>query len=118
MTVLATVQAAARQAIIAMSLFDVVATPTLAQKPAFVGAIRDDDDPDGDFQAQKRFTPFTAPANLTGQPAISLPLYWTEEGLPIGVQLIGRPAGEYELLALAAELERARPWAEHVPAMW
>ncbi|MGB9113570.1 MAG: amidase [Acidimicrobiales bacterium] len=117
-TALATVQAAARQAIIATSSFDVVATPTLAQKPAYVGAIRDDEDPEHDFEAQKRFTPFTAPANLTGQPAISLPLYWTEEGLPIGVQLIGRPAGEYELLALAAELERARPWAGHVPPMW
>jgi amidase len=118
MSALATTQVAARQAIVMMSAFDVVVTPTLAQKPALVGAIRNDDDPGRDFEAQKRFTPFTAPANLTGQPAISLPLFWTDEGLPIGVQLIGRPAGEGELLSLAAELERARPWADRVPPIW
>lgn len=118
MSALAAVQLAARQAVVAMSAFDVVVTPTLAQRPALVGEIRDDDHPDRDFDAQKRFTPFTAPVNLTGQPAISLPLHWSEEGLPIGIQLIGRPAGESQLLSLASELERARPWVERVPAVW
>lgn len=115
---LAAVGFAARQAVIAMSAFDVIATPTLAEQPALVGAIRDDDDPERDFEAQKHFTPFTAPANLTGQPAISLPLYWTADGLPIGVQLIGPPAGETLLLSLAAELERARPWFDRLPSVW
>ena len=118
MSALARVQFAARQTVVAMSAFDIVVTPTLAQRPALIGAFRDDDHPERDFEAQKRFTPFTAPANLTGQPAISLPLYWSDDGLPIGVQLIGRPAEETVLLSLAAELEQARPWLERVPSVW
>jgi amidase len=50
--------------------------------------------------------------NATGQPGISLPLYEGEDGLPLGVQIIGRPAGEERLLQLASQLEEARPWAE------
>ncbi|MDA8297630.1 MAG: amidase [Actinomycetota bacterium] len=115
---LGALQDAAREAVIATSAFDAVLTPTLAQLPAPVGALRDDDDPAADFAAQKRFTPFTAPANLTGQPAISLPLCWSADGLPIGVQLVGRPAGEAALLQLAGELEAARPWRDRQPACW
>ena len=55
--------------------------------------------------------------NSTGQPGISLPLFECEDGLPLGVQLVGRPAGEGTLLALAAQLEEARPWAERRPAI-
>ncbi len=115
---LATAQLVARQAVVAASAYDAVLTPTLAQVPALVGGLRDDAHPDADFDAQKRFTPFTAAANITGQPAISLPLHWTAEGLPVGVQLAGRPAGEASLLALAAQIEAARPWDAHVPACW
>ncbi len=115
---LATAQLAARRAIVATTVYDAVLTPTLAQPPAQVGGLRDDAHPDLDFDAQKRFTPFTAPANITGQPAISLPLHWTSDGLPIGVQLIGRPAGEASLLALAAHLEAARPWRNRLPSCW
>jgi amidase len=97
---------------------DAVLTPTLAQLPAPVGGLRDDDDPAADFEAQKRFTPFTAPYNVTGQPAVSLPLHWTEDGLPVGVQLVGRANDEATLIQLAAQLETARPWADRRPVGW
>jgi len=58
------------------------------------------------------FTPFAAIWNITGQPAISLPQYQGEDGLPLGVQLVGPPLGEGKLLSLATELEAARPWAQ------
>ena len=60
-------------------------------------------------------TPNTQLFNMTGQPAISLPLFDGEDGLPLAVQLAGRPAGEAELLALAAQLESARPWSGRRP---
>jgi amidase len=98
---------------------DVILTPTLAEVPAHVGAIRDDDDPAADFEAQKRFTPYTSPYNMTGQPAVSLPLHWTgDPGLPVGVQLVARPMHESVLLGLAAQLEAARPWAHRHPEVW
>jgi amidase len=92
---------------------DLVLSPTLADLPAPVGALRDDDDPAGDFAAQTRFTPWTSVFNLTGRPAISLPLHWAEHDgtlLPVGVML-GAALGDDELLlAVAATLEQARPW--------
>jgi amidase len=112
------IRLAARAAMAATAGFDAVLTPTLAQPPALVGGLRDDDDPAADFEAQKRFTPFTAPYNLTGQPAITLPLHWTEDDLPIGVQLVGRQGDEATLIALAAQLEAARPWRQRTPACW
>jgi amidase len=98
--------------------YDAVLTPTLAQPPADVGALRDDADPARDFENQKRFTPFTSVANMTGQPAITLPLYMTPTGLPIGVMLAGRPAGEAALFGLAGQLEAARPWRDRHPECW
>ncbi len=59
---------------------------------------------------------FTLPFNVTGQPAISLPLQWNSDGIPIGVQLVAKMGGEDLLLALSAELERAQPWAWRYPA--
>ncbi len=93
--------------------FDVILTPTLAQPPSRVGALRNDDDPAADFAAQTRFTPWTSVYNLTGRPAISLPLHTAEvEGrtLPIGVMLGARHAAEETLLALAAQLEASMGW--------
>ena len=55
--------------------------------------------------------------NATGQPGISLPLFQGEDGLPLGVQLVGRPAGEGRLLSLAAQLEEAQPWAQRLAPM-
>lgn len=115
---LAAMQLGARAAVAATAGYDVVLTPTLASPPVPVGGLRNDADPAADFRAQQRFTPFTAAYNITGQPAISLPLHWTAGGLPIGVMLVGRPAGEATLIALAAQLEAARPWAQRRPAIW
>ena len=98
--------------------YDVVLTPTLAVPPLPVGAIRDDDDPAADFEAQKAFTPWTSAWNVTGMPAVSLPLHWTPEGLPVGVMLAARPAEEGLLLALAAQVEAASPWADRHPPDW
>jgi amidase len=69
------------------------------------------------FTRSGLFTPFTPVFNSTGQPAISLPLFQGEDGLPLGVQLAGRPAGEAALLALAAQLEEARPWVSRRPQL-
>lgn len=91
--------------------YDVVLTPTLAQLPALVGQLRDDDDPAADFEAQKAFTPYTSAWNITGMPAVSLPTGWSDGGLPIGVMLAAKPAQDHLLYALAAQVETAAgPW--------
>lgn len=90
--------------------FDVVLTPTLAQPPAPHGSLRNDDDPAEDFAAQTRFTPWTSVYNLTGRPAISLPLHTDViDGveLPFGVMLGGRLHEDALLLSVAADLEEA-----------
>lgn len=98
--------------------YDAVLTPTLAQLPLPVGAIRDDADPAADFEAQKAFTPYTSAWNVTGMPAITLPLHWTAAGLPVGVMLAARPAEDELLLSLAAQIEVAAPWRDRRPPGW
>ena len=98
--------------------YDVVLTPTLAQPPLRVGEIRDDADPARDFANQKAFTPFTSAWNVTGMPAISLPLHMTPDGLPVGVMLAARPAQEHLLLALSAQIEQTVPWLDRRPPCW
>ncbi len=98
---------AAAEALIRLAPYDLVLTPTLAALPAPVGGLRDDEDPAADFAAQVDYTPFTAGWNVTGMPAVSLPLTWSREGLPIGVMLAARPAQEETLLSAAAQVERA-----------
>ena len=67
------------------------------------------------FNLAGRFTPWTPPFNLTGQPAVTIPAGFTDEGLPLSVQLVGRLGEEHTLYALAGHIEAARPWAEHRP---
>ena len=109
-------QTASRRIVAFWKEVDVVLTPTLALPPVPIGW--QEEGVSGAIEQLHRntvFTPFTAIANLTGQPAVSLPLHWNDEGLPIGVQAIGHPAGEAQLLRLAAQLEEARPWREQRP---
>jgi amidase len=98
--------------------YDAVLTPTLAVPPLPVGAIRNDHDPEADFEAQKAFTPWTSAWNVTGMPAVSLPLHWSPAGLPVGVMIAARPAEEELLLSLAAQVETAAPWVGHRPPGW
>jgi amidase len=58
---------------------------------------------------------YTFQFNVTGQPAISLPLHWTDDGLPIGVQFVARSANEALLIRVAAQLEHSMPWADRLP---
>ena len=96
-----------------LSPYDAVITPALAQRPLLTGEVHGrGPDPWDHFRRSGLFTPFTAICNVTGLPAASLPLYQGEDGLPVGVQLIGRPAGEAPLLALAAQFEAALPWSD------
>ncbi len=110
----AAMRSASSAAIEATSGFDVLITPTLAQLPAPVGLFADQP-PASDFEEQKRFTPFTAPFNVTGQPAMSVPVYHSAQGLPVGVQLVGRPADEWTIISLAAQLEQLVDWHLRVP---
>jgi amidase len=106
---------AARTIVSFWSRIDVVLTPTLALPPVPIGW--QEESVDGALEQLRRntlFTPFTAVANLTGLPAVSLPLHH-EDGLPIGVQAIGKPAGDAGLIRLAAQIETARPWRDRRP---
>ena len=107
-----------REIVAFLEPYDAVLTPSLAQRPVLTGALHGrGPDPMGNYRRSGEFTPYTAIVNVTGQPAISLPLYQGEDGLPSAVQLIGRPAREDLLLALAAQVEEALPWAERRPAL-
>ena len=111
-------QLAGRRAVVATAGYDALLTPTLGLPPQPAEFFSETGDVMANLRRQGSFTPFTAMYNLTGQPAVSLPLHWTADGVPIGVSLVGRPAGEGPLIALAAQLEAARPWAGRKPACW
>lgn len=114
MAALHTVQVVTRGVVAERAAYDAVLTPTVALPPRPVGWFTAGGDPADDFARQIAFTPWTAIANLTGEPAITLPLSWSE-GLPIGVSLRGRRGEETVLLALGAELEAVRPWTGRRP---
>lgn len=99
---------------------DVLLTPGLGQRPVPIGTI-DTEKQDDPFSAlipdASDFTPYTAVWNVTGQPAISLPLFQGDDGLPTSIQLVGPPIGEELLLSLSAQIEAERPWAERRPEL-
>jgi len=117
--------------------YDVLLTPTLAQPPVPTGSLQPTAAERREIAVVGRlkagwllkalrvikpladktfdFMPYTAVFNVTGQPAMSLPLHWNAEGLPIGMQVVGRYGDEATLFRLAGQLERARPWFARVP---
>jgi amidase len=110
-------QAVNRGALATLNGYDAILSPTLAQPPVPVGYF-DEVEPAENFERQKRFTPFTALYNVSGQPAVNVPLYWNADGLPIGVMLAGRVGDEGTLISLSAQLEDARPWKDRHPPLW
>jgi amidase len=110
------VQSATRQLAALYVRHDVLLTPTLAEPPLPLGSF--DATPDNPLHGIVRageFVPFTPICNMTGQPAMSVPLFWNDAGLPVGVHFLGRFGDEGTLLRLAAQLERARPWRQRRP---
>lgn len=96
--------------------YDLWLTPTLSRPPVELGFFASPpEDPLRGFRRSAEFIPFTPLANATGQPAMSVPLYWNEEGLPIGVHFLGRFGDEATLFRLAAQLEVVRPWGNQRP---
>ena len=114
-----TFQMTGRQVGAFMTQHDVWLCPTLGRPPVPLGTI---DTRIGDiqlgFEPMLEYMAFTPLQNATGQPAISLPLHQSESGLPVGVQFSGRMGDEGTLLALAAQLEQARPWIDRKPPIW
>jgi amidase len=98
--------------------FDVWLSPVLAEPPVPLGSFdAPPDDPMRPLRRAGRFSPFTFFANVTGQPAMSVPLHWNADGLPIGTHFVARFGEEATLLRLAAQLEAARPWRQRRPAL-
>jgi amidase len=109
-------QAYARALVAWLESYDALLTPALAERPLPLGTLDTAaENPMETFTRSGLFTPYTPVFNATGQPGISLPLYEGEDGLPLGVQIVGLPAGEERLLALATQLEAAQPWADRRP---
>jgi amidase len=90
--------------------FDLLVTPTMQQPPPAIGAAPP-------ARQAEVFGLFTMPFSVTGQPAVSLPLHWSRDGLPIGVQVVADYGREDVLIRIASQLESARPWAERRPVL-
>ena len=98
--------------------WDLLLTPTLAEPPAPLGTFANNPAaPLAPMVRAAAYVPFTPPFNSSGQPAISLPIHWSADGLPIGVQLVSAYAREDVLLRVAAQLEGAAPWAHRHPPL-
>jgi amidase len=109
-----------RQLALFMQDYDLILTPVLTREPAPIGELDIQDvclSLDQLIERYHSYSPFTALFNASGQPAMSVPLAWSARGLPMGAHFAGRFGEEATLLALAAQLERARPWRGRVPAV-
>jgi amidase len=116
LTAVAALQLVSREIAGYFNEYDVWLTPTLGEPPVPLGTF--DSPPDNPLQGLFRsaaYVPFTPLCNFTGQPAMSVPLYWNSQGLPVGTHFIGRYGDEATLFRLAAQLEAARPWANRRP---
>ena len=94
--------------------YDLLLTPTLGGRPPRLGWFTADG-PEREGERIASFIPYTAQFNMTGQPAVSLPLHWTPDGLPVGVQLVAGYGREDVLVRIASQLEQAEPWAGRRP---
>lgn len=94
---------------------DVLVSPIMAEPPPRLGELRNPETGRGRLNDLLQFTP---QFNVTGQPAMSVPLHWAAGDLPVGVQFVGAHASEEMLLSLAGQLERAAPWAGRTPSLW
>jgi amidase len=113
-----TLQSVSRTVAQFMETYDVLLTPTVAEPPLPLGSFDSPlDEPMVGFRRAETFAPFTPLCNATGQPAMSAPLYWNTDGLPIGAHFIGRFGDEATLFRLGAQLEAARPWAARYPTV-
>jgi amidase len=116
MTALSWIQAASREVARFMLDYDVWLTPTLGEPPPPIGTFDSPaEHPMAGLARSVQFVPFTPVCNMTGQPAMSMPLHWNDEGLPVGTHFVGRFGDEATLLRLAAQLEEARPWGDRCP---
>jgi len=112
----AQLQALARAIVAFFAEYDLLLTPGLAERPLAIGDCTGyGADPMADLARSGAFTPFTSLFNVTGQPAISVPIGFGEDNLPTNVQIVGKPLGEDTLLQVAAQIEAARPWAHQRP---
>ncbi|MDB5633791.1 MAG: Amidase/6-aminohexanoate-cyclic-dimer hydrolase, partial [Tardiphaga sp.] len=100
-----------------MTTYDMILSPTTASGPFLVGTMGPEHTDDIAGGLRRRVSTFTALANMTGQPAMSVPLFWNAANMPVGVQFWGRFAEEATLFQLAGQLERARPWFKRLPVM-
>jgi amidase len=108
-----------RQILRLFEAFDVYVTPVMGTPPPRIGHIDPVNlEPREVTRRQADAFPFTPPFNFTGQPAMSVPLAWSSDGLPLGMQFVGRYADEATLFRLAGQLEEARPWVRRRPPIW
>ncbi len=108
-----------RQILAAFADFDVYLTPVMGTAPPPIGYIDPVHlEPREVSRRQAGVFPFTPPFNMTGQPSLSLPLAWSESGLPVGMMFTGRYGDEATLLRLAGQLEKEAPWKDRRPAVW
>jgi amidase len=102
----------------ALAEYDVLLAPVVSAPPRPIGWFRENGEGEQDFERQKQYAPYTAVYNVTGHPAVSVPLHWTADGLPVGMMLVGRHHDEATLIAVSAQLEAATSWPDRRPPMW